>query len=209
LTPLLFVKYFIIGLTIAAPIGPIGILCMQRSLSHGMRSGFVSGLGAATADATYGLVAAIGMSLISRLIQQAQVLIASIGALFLFYLAISTFQSGVREGQLIRSRQNLWNDYRSTYFLTIMNPITILFFSGLLAGVGFDHLATKLISPGWMVLGIFLGSASWWLILSGITGIIKSRMNHRSIHIINRICGLTLGVYAVLSTLKVVHLINW
>ncbi len=177
----LFLRGFAIGLAIAAPVGPIGILCIRRALVYGRLSGFISGLGAATADAMYGSIAALGLTAISIRLTAAQDELKLIGGLFLCYLGVRTMlesprrldtasPKGKEAGDVTVSRKALGMDFGSAFLLTISNPMTILSFAAIFAGLGAVGRET---SGPWMVTaGVFLGSASWWLLLSTVAGLL-------------------------------------
>src|SRR5688572_18022009 len=174
-----FLKGLAIGFCIAAPVGPIGVLCIRRSLAEGMRIGFATGLGAATADAAYGCVAGFGLTAISDFLVDQRFWLGLIGGLFLLYLAIRTFLAkppeagtpNVRSPGL--SRSDMTSAYVSTLFLTLTNPMTILSFVAVFAGFGVA-ISSDYTNATILVLGVFLGSAAWWLILSTGVGLLRS-----------------------------------
>jgi len=191
------IKGFIIGLSIAAPVGPIGVLCIRRTLTNGRLSGLVSGLGAATADGFYGMVAAFGLTIISRILVEQQFWIRLIGSLFLFYLGIKTFLSKPVEEASPDKKKKLFSFYITTFFLTITNPMTILSFAAIFAGFGLGSGTSDFSSGAIMVLGVFSGSVFWWIILSSGVSILKSKFNTNSLKIVNRISGIIIVSFAV------------
>ena len=132
----LFLKGLIIGFAIAAPVGPIGILCVQRSLHDGFKIGFMTGIGAALADGTYGLIAGFGLTALSSLLISHQFWIRLIGGLFLLYLGIKLFLTKPREKSDGHSDKSPWHALGTTYLLTLTNPATILSFVAVFAGLG-------------------------------------------------------------------------
>ena len=199
----LFIKGVIIGFSIAAPVGPIGILCIQRTLARGNVQGFVTGLGAATADAIYGFIAAFGLTFISNFLVEQSLWFRLIGGLFLCYLGIKAFLSKPQNQVLSETNRNTLSSYGTTFFLTLTNPMTILFFAGVFAGLGMVSESIQYTSAGLMVIGVFMGSGTWWLILSGATGIFRNKMNESKLTWVNKLSGfviLAFGVGAVLST---------
>lgn len=199
-----FVKGCILGLSIAAPVGPIGLLCIRRTLTYGKSQGFVTGLGAATADTIYGCIAAFGLSVATRfLVKQAEWLHLA-GAIFLLYMAIRTFTSAVasKEANTREGRSYAWA-YASTLLLTLTNPMTILSFLGLFAGL---NIADNTVSAAWLVVGVTVGSAAWWLILSLAVGSFKRRINERTLQTINYGAALVLlgfGLYSLYEALRI------
>jgi threonine/homoserine/homoserine lactone efflux protein len=141
----LFTTGMILGFSIAAPVGPIGVLCMRRTLAEGRHYGFISGLGAAAADAVYGAIAAFGLTLISSVLIDQQGWLRLIGGLFLCYLGMRTFFSKVSEQAADVKRGSLWAAFGSTFFLTLTNPMTILSFAAIFAG--FDVAGKHFWSP--------------------------------------------------------------
>jgi threonine/homoserine/homoserine lactone efflux protein len=199
----LFIKGFIIGFSIAAPVGPIGILCIQRTLSGGNLQGLVTGLGAATADALYGFIAAFGLTFISNFLVDQSIWFRLIGGLFLCYLGVRAFLKKPQEQTVSVANSTNLSAYGTTFFLTLTNPMTILFFAGIFAGLGVVSQSIHYASAGLMVIGVFTGSAAWWLLLSGATGIFRNKINESKLALVNKISGfviLAFGMAAILST---------
>ena len=197
-------KGFVLGFSIAAPVGPIGVLCIRRTLAEGKACGFVSGLGAATADASYGFIAAFGLASIAALLLSYQRPIRIAGGLFLFYLAAKTYLSRpakpAANGEVAVS---LWKAYASTAFLTLTNPATIVSFIAVFSGLGLLTGHNDYLGAGSMVLGVFLGSSLWWLILSTGTAFFGRNLDAQKLVWINRISGLliaSLGLWSLLGS---------
>jgi threonine/homoserine/homoserine lactone efflux protein len=200
----LFIKGFIIGFSIAAPVGPIGILCIQRTLSGGNVQGLVTGLGAATADALYGFIAAFGLTFISNFLVDQSLWFRIIGGVFLCYLGIRTFFKKPREQSVSLANTTVLSAYGTTFFLTLTNPMTILFFAGVFAGLGIVSESIHYASAGLMVIGVFSGSGTWWLFLSAATGIFRNKISERKLTLVNKISGIIIvafGVVAISSTI--------
>ena len=192
-----FLKGLFIGFSIAAPVGPIGLLCIQRTITHGRKSGLVSGLGAATADGFYGLVAGLGLTAVSALLMSMQVWVRLVGGAFLLYLGVKTLLSSPPANAATSMRRGLLSDYISTVFLTLTNPMTILSFAAVFAGVGLLSSSRDFVSAIALVAGVVLGSSSWWLALSGGISFFKARFTERSLKIVNTLSGAILIVFAV------------
>lgn len=191
----------LIGFSIAAPVGPIGVLCIRRTLSDGRAAGFVSGLGAATADAVYGSIAGFGLTAVSGALVGGQAWLRLVGGLFLCYLGIRTLRARPFEGGAARPARGLAGAYATTFVLTLTNPMTILSFAAIFAGLGIA--ATRDYgSAALLVAGVFTGSALWWLILSGIASSVRGRMRSVSLRWVNLAAGLIITSFGVLALLS-------
>lgn len=196
---MIFFRAFLIGISIAAPVGPIGVLCIRRTLSNGKLAGFLSGIGAATADMVYGAIAAFGLTIITNLLVENAFWLKLIGGLFLLYLGIKTFLEKPAEKAAQAKQGGYFSMYLSTFFLTITNPITILSFAAIFAGT---MIGQKIGSPLMMVAGVFTGSASWWLALSFGVGLMRDKLNQTHMMWINRISGtiiILFGIFALVN----------
>ncbi len=190
-------KGFIMGFSIAAPVGPIGVLCIRTTLAQGRAAGFVSGLGAATADAVYGAVAGFGLTLVSSLLIGHQGWLRAAGGLFLVYLGVRAFAAAPVEAGPSRAGRGLLRSYASTFLLTLANPMTILSFAAIFAGLGLADAAGSHAAAGALVAGVFLGSAAWWLILSGVTAIARSRIGPDGMRCVNRLSGSVIACFGL------------
>ena len=198
----------LIGVTIAAPVGPIGILCIRRTLAEGRLAGFISGLGAATADAMYGAIAAFGLTFISVFLINQSFWLRLGGGLFLIYLGIKSFLSVPSQGADLNPKssrnESVLNYYGSTLFLTLTNPITIISFAAIFAGFGIvTNQSNDILAASSMVLGIFLGSSIWWLSLSFLTGFFRRMVNHKTMIWINRISGTIIVSFGLLALISI------
>lgn len=197
-----FWRGLVLGLAIAAPVGPIGILCIKRTLAKGRLAGLVSGLGAATADAIYGSMAAFGLTVIAGLLLDRQSLIRLAGGLFLIYLGVTTARAPVADRDADESPAGLLQDYASTLVLTLTNPLTILSFAAVFAGLGVGAAAGNYRAAAATVAGVFVGSALWWLTLSIVVSLFRGRITPSAMVWVNRLSGLLIvgfGVAALLS----------
>jgi threonine/homoserine/homoserine lactone efflux protein len=215
-----FLTGLLLGLSIAAPVGPIGILCIRRTLSMGQWVGLVSGLGAATADGFYGCVAGFGLTAIADFLTHQSMGLRIVGGLFLCYLGITTFVSqpaaettethstapianttdttgeGNARTPLPRS---LLAAYSSTLALTLTNPATIFSFAAMFAGLGLVEGGRDFASSGILVLGVFLGSALWWFFLSGAVSLLRSRFTPTGMRWLNRLSGTILLAFGIVA----------
>lgn len=196
--PLLF-RGLLIGFSIAAPVGPIGVLCIRRTLADGRLSGLVSGLGAATADMLYGCVAGFGLTFISGFLVGQQLWLRLFGGLFLLYLGIKTLLSKPSEQAAKADGSGLLGAYVSTFLLTATNPLTILSFVAIFAGLGLANTNGSYASALVLVLGVFLGSAAWWLLLTGGVGLFRAKFNTQGLLWVNRISGVIITVFGVVA----------
>jgi len=194
----LLFKGLIIGFSIAAPVGPIGVLCIRRTLIYGQVSGLLSGLGAATADAFYGAIAGFGLTFISALLLSRQDSLKLVGGLFLCYLGIKTLLAQPATSNESPLEQNLLTAYLSTFFLTLTNPATILSFMAIFAGLGLAGGQNSYTSAIVLVLGVFVGSALWWLALSGGVALFRKRFNTRWLTWVNWVSGIIIGGFGLL-----------
>ena len=191
-----FIRGIIIGFAIAAPVGPIGVLCIQRTLNKGPSLGFISGLGAATADACYGIVAAFSVAAVFNFLSDQKIWFSLAGGLYLGYLGTKTFRS-VPENQVETSNaMGRLRAYLSIFFLTLTNPMTIFSFAAVFAGFGFGNSAGNYLNAAILVTGVFSGSAMWWLTLSGTTGLIRHKFTTAHLGWINRISGTVIMGFA-------------
>jgi threonine/homoserine/homoserine lactone efflux protein len=200
----LFARGLIMGLAVAAPVGPIGLLCIQRTLQDGRIYGLATGLGAATADGLYGLVAAFGLSFISSFFLAQQDWIALLGGLYLCYLGLrilrATPVAATQTKTAHNRRAGLLQAYGTTFLLTLTNPLTILSFVAIFAGLGLAQSGDNYLEAATLVLGVFCGSASWWLLLSGGVSLLRGRLSARSMSWVNRVAGaiiIALGLVAL------------
>ncbi len=204
----LLFKGLILGFSIAAPVGPIGVLCIRRTLSFGRNSGVISGLGAASADAFYGFVAGFGLTVISNFLINQQLWLSLIGGIYLCFLGIKSFNAKLASMSSDVENIGLWESYFSTLGLTLTNPVTILSFVAIFAGLGLVSSESSFLAAFYMVMGVFLGSAAWWLTLSGIVSLFRDKFNSQSMVWINRIAGVILlgyGIVALYSAFQELH----
>jgi threonine/homoserine/homoserine lactone efflux protein len=195
----LFLQGLIIGFSIAAPVGPIGILCIRRTLTEGRASGFFSGMGAATADAFYGCVAGFGLTVISAFLIEQRFWLQVIGGFFLCYLGARTLRSQPATEAAPAGGNGLLASYVSTFFLTITNPMTILSFAAIFAGLGVVAAGGDLAAACWLVVGVFLGSAAWWLFLSMGVSLLREKVNSTALRWVNRLSGVILLSFGALA----------
>jgi threonine/homoserine/homoserine lactone efflux protein len=193
---LIFFRGFLIGISIAAPVGPIGVLCIRRTLAEGRLIGFLSGLGAASADMVYGAIAAYGLTVITSFLIEKIFWLRFIGGCFLLYLGIKTVFEKPAEYAARVKHSGYVSAYLSTFFLTLTNPMTILSFAAIFAGTMFIGTTT---SPLLLVLGVSTGSACWWLILSFGVSLMRDRLTTNHMIWINRISGTIIIMFGIVA----------
>lgn len=192
-----FLRGLIIGFSIAAPVGPIGVLCIRRTLAEGRVTGFLSGMGAASADMFYGAVAAFGLTAVQDVLLGQSDWLRTVGGIFLLYLGVKTFFSSPAEAAAKSSRGGLFGAYISTFFLTITNPLTILSFLAIFAGLRLAEANGDYVSASVMVLGVFLGSAVWWLALSTGVSFLREKFTPALLAWVNRLAGIIIFVFGL------------
>ena len=188
-------KGMAIGLAIAAPVGPIGLLCIRRSIEQGRAAGLATGLGAASADAAYGAIAAFGLTVVSRALVAQHFWLQLVGGLFLTWLGIRTALSEPATQPGEPAALGLFRVYAATVLLTLTNPMTIMSFAAVFAGLGLQSGAGVGVAIA-LVGGMFLGSALWWLLLSGGAALLRGRLELRHMRWLNRLSGLILLAFA-------------
>jgi threonine/homoserine/homoserine lactone efflux protein len=190
---LIFLKGMVVGFLIAAPVGPVGLLCIRRALADGRGAAFVAGLGAAVADTFYGMVAGLGLSLISQALLDYRIALSLIGGLVLLILGWKSWhQPPEISPPTATVHLGLIKDFTIALSLTLTNPATILAFMAVFASLGAIHPQDDPWSAGLLIGGVFVGSALWWLSLSALAGAIRHKFSDRWLAQLNRISGVLL-----------------
>lgn len=197
----LFWRGLVLGFSIAAPVGPIGVLCLRRTLAGGRLYGLVSGLGAATADAAYGLVAGLGLTLAAGGLTSQGDWLRPLGGVFLCYLGVRTALSVPASQAAAVTGRGLVGAYVSTLALTLTNPLTILSFAAVFAGLGLAGGARTSGAAVLLVAGVFCGSAAWWLLLVMVVGQLRGRVGPRLLRWVNRVAGIVMLGFGLLALL--------
>lgn len=201
--PALAVRGFVLGFTIAAAVGPISLLVIRRTLAEGRLVGLTSGLGVATADGIYGAIAAFGLGAVTQVLVNARPVLGLVGGVFLLWLAWTTARATPHDPASASPRRGgLAGAYLSILGLTLTNPMTILSFAALFAGLGIagrDPAGSALLT-----IGVLLGSGAWWLLLTSIVSVVRGRITTAWIRRINVASGAVIGVFAVVAIASVV-----
>jgi threonine/homoserine/homoserine lactone efflux protein len=198
----LFVRGLVIGFAIAAPVGPIGMLVIRRTLAEGRLLGLLTGMGAAVADSLYGCVGAFGLTFISSFMMGYAFWAKLIGGAFLIYLGISTFRAKPKEESSGNTKARYASAFLTTLALTLTNPATILSFMAVFAGLGLGTNGGGYGAAGIVVAGVFIGSAIWWLLLSGGVSLVRHKLKPDTMKWINRSAGVFLSAFGLVTVLS-------
>ncbi|MBN2521519.1 MAG: LysE family transporter [Bacteroidales bacterium] len=199
----LFLKGLLIGFSTSAPLGPIGVLCVQRSLNKGRLSGFISGMGAAFADTFYAILAGFGLTIIIAFIEERQLYFEIAGIALLFFIGIKIFYANpVKQIRSKRKKNTLFEDFISVALLTLSNPLALFLFLAVFAGLGLVHKQINMFMTFNLVIGVLVGATTWWFILSSLVNIFRERFRLKSIWWINKIAGaiiILFGLFAIIG----------
>lgn len=198
-----FGKGLVLGFSIAAPVGPVGLLCIRRSIVSGRLTGFVTGLGAATADAVYGAVAGFGLTRVTAFMVGERTWLSLLGGLFLCVLGIRILRAHPDAMQAGSAEPRIRSAYLSALAITLTNPMTILSFVGAFAGLGLA-VAHDYAAAATLVTGVFIGSGIWWILLSAFAARLRDRIDTHWLQRVNWMSGAVLVAIglAVLASLR-------
>lgn len=191
----------IIGCLASVSLGPIGVLCIQRTLNKGRVSGFVSGMGAVASDTLYAIIAAFSISLIMAFLEKYQLLIQIFGAVILIGLGVHIFRSNpaVELRKQKKTKSSLFQDFISTFFLTISNPLAVFTFLAIFAIFGVVTSGAGLVNHLMLIIGVFLGASLWWLSLTSIVNLFRSKINLRRLWWLNKIAGASIIILVLIA----------
>ncbi len=193
-----FLKGLIIGFMVAVPVGPINVLCVRRTLVHGRLVGLISGLGAAAADTLFGSIAAFGLIFVAGVMMEERIWLSFVGGGLLVVIGLRTLlTASATEPARAPDPTSLAGDFTSTFFLTLTNPITILSFLAIFAAFGIQADEAVDASDWLLLLGVFLGSTGWWVLLTGLVGLTRERFTQAGFRWLNRIAGAVILGFAV------------
>lgn len=199
----IFLKGIFIGFAMAVPVGPIGIMCIRKTLTEGRLRGLIIGLGAATADLLYGCVAAFGLTVISSTLESQRIWIRLVGGALLLFLGIRTFRARPTDPKFRIHSSGMFASYLYTVFLTLTNPLTIFAFIAVFAALGLGS-GLGYFSASALVTGVFIGSCLWFLLLSSGVTLFRKKLDLVGLRWVNRIAGILIiisGVIAIASLL--------
>jgi threonine/homoserine/homoserine lactone efflux protein len=198
---IVFLKGLIIGFAMAVPIGPVGVLCLRKTLAEGHSRGMIVGLGAATADSLYGSIAAFGLTFLSDVIVSEQFWLRLVGGGILLFLGIRTWRAKRKDPILPFGNKGLLGSYVSAFLLALTNPVTILAFLAVFAAFGLGHRLI-ILTACILVLGVFTGSSLWFLTLGYIATLFRKNLDSGGLRWVNRVAAVLLmlsGVTAFVS----------
>jgi threonine/homoserine/homoserine lactone efflux protein len=196
---LVMAKGAVLGLSIAAPVGPIGVLCIRRTLAEGGLTGLATGLGAAAADGLYGALAAVGLTAVTQPLVGASHWVRLAGGVLLLVLAWRTWRARAVEREAAARGSGLFAAFASTFVLTLSNPMTILSFLAVFAGLGIGSTQGRPVAALMLVVGVIAGSAAWWLLLSGGVSLLRSRFDARALRWVNRVSAAVIGGFGLVA----------
>jgi threonine/homoserine/homoserine lactone efflux protein len=200
----LFIQGIIIGLTLAVPVGPISLLCIQRSIADGRLHGIISGIGVASSDSFYAAISFLGLTIISGLIIAQQYLFRFLAGIVLILIGIRVFLSVPTSASVQTGHETYVKDYLSMAAIAIANPLTLLFFMVIVPGFGIVIHGNSLLSAVEFVAGVFFGSTVWWILLCGSVGTMHTRISEENLGLINRISGILISCFGAGMLLLVI-----
>lgn len=202
------VKGVIVGFVASIPLGPVGVLCIQRTLNKGRVSGLFSGMGAATVDSFFALVAALGLTFIINFIEEQQFYIQLFGGGILIFLGTRIFNTNpVQQIRRHRKKKNkLVEDFFSVLFLTLSNPLAIFLFVAAFAGIGLVTSNDSFIKSSLIIAGVFLGALLWWALLTFFVDLFRKKFRLKQLWWINKIAGILIIVFGAAAMLSVFFL---
>lgn len=203
----LLIKGIIIGLAASIPLGPIGVICVQRTINKGKISGFLSGLGAATADTIFAAIAGFSLSFIISFLEERQTIIEIIGGIVVVFLGLRIFQTNPISQLKRHKRQknNLLEDFMSVLLLTGTNPLAVFFFIALFATAGVISHEQSIWVNLIALVGVFLGAALWWYVLTTTVNYFRRHFRLKQLWWINKISGAIIFILGVLAIVNVVQ----
>jgi threonine/homoserine/homoserine lactone efflux protein len=198
-------KGVIIGLLVSVPMGPVGVLCVQRTLNRGKMSGLVSGLGAAAADVIFAIIAGFGLTIIINFIEQKHIYFQIIGGLFVLYVGVRIFNTNpVKQLKLQRlGKSQLSQDFVSIFLLTLSNPMAIFLFLAIMAAIKVTGDQLRFLEISLLTGGIAFGAILWWFVLANIANRFRKRIRLRSIWWLNKITGSVVFLFGLMVLISV------
>lgn len=204
-TFVVLIKGVIFGMVVSAPMGPIGVLCVQKTVNRGRRVGFMSGLGAATADSFYAVIAVFGLGFLQKFLIDNRHILQILGFAVLLVLGLRIFFTNPVvqfRKQAKKKYKGIFGDFISVFFLTFSNPLTIIFFGAGIAALGVFESERSVIVQLVIVLGVFLGAAVWWFLITGLVNMFRHKFRLKQLWLMNKISGSIIIVLTVLAAIS-------
>lgn len=203
-----FYKGLFVGFVVAAPVGPVAILCIHRTICQGKIAGYLSGLGAALADTFFGAIAAFGFSFIAALLIDHNNWLRFGGGVALCLIGLRSLLTRKMPPPAARDGKSLVGDFISAFLVTLTNPITVISFAAIYAAIDIPHLAEDTRWGMALTVGVFVGAAVWWFLLTAVAGFFHGRLAERGVLWINRISGGMILAFGVLLLISLVSYDN-
>jgi len=199
-----FFQGLLVGLGASIPLGPVGVLCVQRTLSKGWHSGFISGLGAAMTDTFFAALAVMSLAYIQSLIEAHERYFLCFGGLLVVFMGLRIYLSNpVKQIRQTQAKKRRFEDFISVALLTLSNPGALVFVLGLFAMVGLKiNSSAGSFAISTVLWGVFAGAALWWYILSTSISLFRNKFRLKQLLMINRISGIAIMALGLISTFK-------
>ncbi len=197
-TTVFFLKGLVVGFVIAAPVGPVGILCIRRTLALGKLAGYTTGLGATMADTIFGFVAAFGLGFIAAELAGLQEMFRAFGSALLCLIGAMTLFDRRVSTPATPMRGNVITNFASAFLITITNPITFVSFAGIFAAIGIPDITDDLTRGVLLIGGVFIGAGAWWSFLTTLAGLFRVRVTDVTIRYINRVSGILILAFGII-----------
>lgn len=198
----------LIGLLAAAPVGAIASMCIQRTMNQGIVPGLVLGFGSALGDFVYAIIAGFGITMISDFLLDNRLILGILGSIFLIIIGIKIYKTDtvkqIRKQNRTISKRKLLNDFFTSFFITLSNPITIIGFGGLFATLGVINDDSTYYEISALLFGVFLGAMLWWSSLVTIVNIFRKKIRLRNLFWINRITGIIVLVSGIVLIVSII-----
>jgi threonine/homoserine/homoserine lactone efflux protein len=201
----LIIKGVVLGYVASIPLGPIGVICIQRTLSKGKLSGFISGLGAATADTFLAIIAGLGLSFIIDFITEFNIIFKLIGGLVVIYIGVRIFfKSPIRQFRERKLRKSsLHTDYLSVLGLTLSNPLVVFLFIAIFTSLNFIRELSGFLSIVGAFGGVFVGASLWWLTLTSFVNIYRDKIRLKNLWWLNKITGVAIALFGLAALISI------
>ena len=201
--PIFFIKGLIIGFAMAVPIGPIGIMCIRKTLAEGHSRGLIVGVGAATADSMLASIAAFGLTFVSDAIASQHFWLSLVGGALLMFLGVRTFRAKPKKSEIPTADKSVLGSYVSAFVLALTNPVTIFAFVAVFAAFGLGRRLV-LLSACILVVGVFAGSCLWFFTLGFIATLFRKKLDFNGMISVNRIAGTLIMVSGIIALVSLV-----